>query len=123
MRPIYSPFGGFWNYLGEPNYSLVRILQNPPSFRLEDSRALDPLEVDMNDPPTFASGTPVWLVQVLRWNASLAALRRIVATWRWRIRYRRELVRKLQCGPHLIDDIGLTRQQVEAEIAKSFWQR
>ena len=26
-------------------------------------------------------------------------------------------------NPHLIDDIGLTRRQVEAEIAKPFWQR
>jgi uncharacterized protein YjiS (DUF1127 family) len=25
-------------------------------------------------------------------------------------------------NPHLIDDIGLTRRRVEAEIAKPFWQ-
>ncbi|EHK54991.1 hypothetical protein MAXJ12_22541 [Mesorhizobium alhagi CCNWXJ12-2] len=25
-------------------------------------------------------------------------------------------------NPHLIDDIGLTKRQVEAEIAKRFWQ-
>ena len=27
-----------------------------------------------------------------------------------------------KANPHLIDDIGLTRRQVEAEIAKPFWQ-
>ena len=26
-------------------------------------------------------------------------------------------------NPDLIDDIGLTKRQVEAEIAKPFWQR
>jgi len=25
-------------------------------------------------------------------------------------------------NPHLIDDIGLTKRQVEAETAKRFWQ-
>jgi uncharacterized protein YjiS (DUF1127 family) len=35
-----------------------------------------------------------------------------------------DLKRMLRDNPHLIDDIGLTRQQVEAEIAKlPFWQR
>src|ERR687898_3097120 len=33
MRRIYSPFGSFWNYLGELNYDAVRILQNSSSFR------------------------------------------------------------------------------------------
>ena len=46
-----------------------------------------------------------------------------VATWRERIRLRWELRRMLAGDPHLIDDIGLTRRQVEAEIAKPFWQR
>jgi uncharacterized protein YjiS (DUF1127 family) len=27
-----------------------------------------------------------------------------------------------EANPHLIDDIGLTRHQVEAEIVKRFWQ-
>ena len=45
-----------------------------------------------------------------------------IATWRWRIRFRWELEQKLKADPHLIDDIGLTARQVEAEIAKHFWQ-
>ncbi|NRP73865.1 hypothetical protein ILFOPFJJ_04783 [Ensifer psoraleae] len=77
----------------------------------------------MNDTPTLAlashkaarPGTP-------RRHYSLATLRSIVATWSERIRFRWELEQKLKHDPHLIDDIGLTRQQVEAEIAKPFWQ-
>lgn len=52
-----------------------------------------------------------------------ATLRGLVATWRWRMRFRRELAQKAKHDPHLIDDIGLTRRQVEAEIAKPVWQR
>lgn len=58
----------------------------------------------------------------------LATLRSIIAawrerTWRERIRFRWELEQMSKANPHLIDDIGLTRRQVEAEIAKPFWQR
>ncbi len=58
-----------------------------------------------------------------RRHYSLATLRSIIATWRWRMRYRWELEQRSQANPHLIDDIGLTKRQVEAEIAKPFWQR
>lgn len=51
-----------------------------------------------------------------------AMLRRTLATWCRRMRLRRELARKLKGDPHLIDDIGLTRRQVEDEIAKPFWR-
>ncbi|MGB3388582.1 MAG: DUF1127 domain-containing protein [Pseudaminobacter sp.] len=54
---------------------------------------------------------------------SRATLRGIMATWRERMRFRRELERKSRDDPHLIDDIGLTKRQVEAEIAKPFWRR
>lgn len=85
----------------------------------------------MNDTPTLASaphqavrpGTPVGLAEVSRRHDSLATLRSIIAAWRERIRFRRELEQKSKANPHLIDDIGLTRWQVEAEIAKPFWQR
>jgi len=58
----------------------------------------------------------------------LADLRSIIAalrerTWRERIRFRWQLRQMSKDNPHLIDDIGLTRQQVEAELAKRFWQR
>ena len=90
----------------------------------------------MNDTLTLASaphqaarpGTPVGPAEVSRRRYSLATLRSIIATWRertWRerIRFRWELEQMLEDNPHLIDDIGLTRREAEAEIAKRFWQR
>ena len=50
-------------------------------------------------------------------------LRSFIADWRWRLRFRRELKRKSTDDPRLIDDIGLTKRQVEVEIAKPFWRR
>ncbi|WVT72686.1 DUF1127 domain-containing protein [Sinorhizobium chiapasense] len=58
----------------------------------------------------------------LRWRTNLAALRSLVATWDRRTRFRRDLEQVSRNDPHLIDDIGLTRRQVEIEIAKHFWQ-
>ena len=89
------------------------------------------MEVAINGTPTLASaphqaarpGTPVGLAEMSRRHYSLATPRSIIATWRWRIRFRWELEQKSKDNPHLIDDIGLTRQQIEAEIAQPFWQR
>ncbi|UDL87648.1 DUF1127 domain-containing protein [Mesorhizobium sp. PAMC28654] len=54
----------------------------------------------------------------------LATLRSMIDNWRERTRYRWELKQMSKDNPHLIDDIGLTRLQVEEEIAKlPFWQR
>lgn len=47
----------------------------------------------------------------------------MIAIWGERQCFRRELERKSKDNPHLIGDIGLTRWQVEAEIAKPFWRR
>jgi uncharacterized protein YjiS (DUF1127 family) len=85
----------------------------------------------MNDTPTLGPalhqaawpGTPVGPAEVWRRHASLAALRSIIATWRERIRVRQALEQMSRDNPYLIDDIGLTRRQLEAEIAKPFWQR
>lgn len=49
--------------------------------------------------------------------------RGIIAIWSERKRTRWELDRMARDNPHLIDDIGLTKLQVEAETAKPFWQR
>ncbi len=84
----------------------------------------------MNDTSTLATapdraarpGTPVGPAEVSRRHYSLATLRSIIATWGERIRLRCELEQKLKDDPHLIDDIGLTRRQLEVEIAKPFWQ-
>ncbi|WP_246740871.1 DUF1127 domain-containing protein [Mesorhizobium sp. NZP2298] len=66
--------------------------------------------------------TPVG--QASRRRYSLATLRNTIAAWRGRTRYRWDLKRISEVNPHLIDDIGLTRRQVEDEIAKlPFWQR
>ncbi len=39
-----------------------------------------------------------------------------------RHRYRQDLRRLLQAGPHMIDDIGLTRSQALQEVEKPFWR-
>lgn len=66
--------------------------------------------------------TPV--EQVLPRRYSLAALRNTITAWRQHTRFRWDLKRISEANPHLIDDIGLTRRQVDEEIAKlPFWQR
>jgi len=84
----------------------------------------------MNAIPILASaprhaartGTPVRPAEVSRRRYGLATLRSIIASWDERKRFRWDLEQKSKANPHLIDDIGLTRRQVEAEIAKPFWQ-
>lgn len=51
-----------------------------------------------------------------------ATLSALLAAWDARLRFRWDLARKAAETPHLIDDIGLTRDEVAAEIAKPFWQ-
>lgn len=51
-----------------------------------------------------------------------ATLRSLVTTWEERRRFRSDLERMAKDNPHLIGDIGLTGREVEAEIAKPFWQ-
>ncbi|MGX1788780.1 DUF1127 domain-containing protein [Bosea sp. NPDC055332] len=67
----------------------------------------------MNDAPTLSSiSHPVCMEP-----------RGILVTWRERIRTRWKLAQMAQENPHLLKDIGLTTQQVEAEIAKPFWRK
>ena len=47
----------------------------------------------------------------------------LIAIWRWRTRFRWELEQRSRDDPRLIDDAGLTRRQIETEIAKPFWKR
>lgn len=70
----------------------------------------------MNDTP------PAGPADMSRRHDSPATLRSMMAAWDERKRFRRELERMSKANPHLIDDIGLTRRQAEAEIAKPFWQ-
>ncbi|MGO4736619.1 DUF1127 domain-containing protein [Bosea sp. 2KB_26] len=73
--------------------------------------------------PGTQSGTPLRPGDLSRGHESTAPRRSLLAVWRWRIRFRWELARKAQENPRLINDIGLTRRQVAAEIAKPFWRR
>lgn len=68
----------------------------------------------MNDAPTLASHAG---------HTGTADQRGILATWRERIRVRWKLAQMAQENPHLLKDIGLTKQRVEMEIAKPFWRR
>ncbi|CAD5258324.1 conserved hypothetical protein [Bosea sp. 62] len=68
----------------------------------------------MNDAPTLASHAD---------HTGTAGPRGILATWRERIRVRWKLAQMAQENPHLLKDIGLTKQRVEMEIAKPFWRR
>ncbi|PBC02570.1 hypothetical protein CK220_20060 [Mesorhizobium sp. WSM3860] len=45
-----------------------------------------------------------------------------ISTWRERLFYRNELARLARDAPHMIDDIGLTEEEVELELAKPFWR-
>lgn len=45
-----------------------------------------------------------------------------VSSWRERLFYRHELARLAKDAPHMIDDIGLTKDEVEFELAKPFWR-
>ena len=52
----------------------------------------------------------------------LSMLRDIITNYRARRRFRCDLERMSKENPHLIADIGLTKWQAEAEVAKRFWQ-
>ncbi|UIJ96511.1 DUF1127 domain-containing protein [Sinorhizobium meliloti] len=69
----------------------------------------------MNDIPSVVTETP-------RRPYRPATIRSIIVTWDERKRFRCELEQKLKDDPHLISDIGLTKLEAEAEIAKPFWQ-
>ena len=82
----------------------------------------------MNDTPAPAShqrtwpGAPARPAEVSRRPFSLRTLRSIIAAWEERKRFRWDLEQRSKDSPHLLQDIGLTRRQVEAEVAKPFWQ-
>ncbi|RWL91709.1 MAG: DUF1127 domain-containing protein [Mesorhizobium sp.] len=79
----------------------------------------------MNDsfaPSTCLAAVPA--THMGRRRYGLAALRSLIAEHRKQAYFRFELKRMARDNPHLIDDIGLTKKEVEAEIAKlPFWQR
>lgn len=50
------------------------------------------------------------------------SLTSLLAAWQARRRYRADLNRLLQVGPHMIADIGLTLQEAIDEAEKPFWK-
>jgi uncharacterized protein YjiS (DUF1127 family) len=50
-------------------------------------------------------------------------VRGLIEVWGARVRSRRQLADMARDMPELIVDIGLTMEQVEAEIDKPFWRR
>lgn len=76
----------------------------------------------MNDTPILASTLRQAVGPAEMSRRHLATPRSIIAAWSERIRLRWDFEQMSKANPHLIDDIGLTRRQVEAEIAKPFWQ-
>jgi uncharacterized protein YjiS (DUF1127 family) len=79
------------------------------------------MEVAMNDTPSLASA-PHQAIRPDMSRRRLDTLRSMIATWDERIRVRWELQQMSAANPHLIDDLGLTKRQVEAEITKTFWR-
>jgi uncharacterized protein YjiS (DUF1127 family) len=45
-----------------------------------------------------------------------------IAIWRRRLRHREALASLADMGPHILEDVGLNFQQVEAELKKPFWK-
>ena len=60
-------------------------------------------------------------IQTLR-AVGIGELRAAIHAGLERYRYRRELRRLLRVGPHMIDDVGLDRDQALHEADKPFWR-
>lgn len=107
----------FKNFLDALNYAPVRVLQNSSVFRADMEAAMNHIPI-----PLFRHQARVREENPMPLRAGLATLRGVIATWDRRARFRRDLKRVSRSDPHLIDDIGLARRQVEIEIAKHLWQ-
>ena len=57
-----------------------------------------------------------------RWPSSALATVALPTKWLQRHRYRSNLRRLLEAGPHLIPDIGLSTEEALFEICKPFWR-
>ena len=53
---------------------------------------------------------------------SWSGLKSLIKAWHDHTYFRHELARIAKDLPELIDDMGLTMKQVEAELAKPFWR-
>ena len=64
---------------------------------------------------TLAGRTKIHLPAGALWSQ----VAEMLLTWLDRTRHRRQLG---QLSPHMLKDIGLSRADVEAEVAKPFWR-
>lgn len=82
----------------------------------------------MHDTAASTTHRPLWLERFAtpdpepRRYSGFGMLAGLIEAWEERARFRWDLEQMVKANPHLIDDIGLTRRQAEAEIAKPFWQ-
>ena len=53
---------------------------------------------------------------------SLDQVSQVVSLWRSNWRYRRELIRLCELGPHFLSDIGVSVLDASVETAKPFWK-
>lgn len=47
---------------------------------------------------------------------------RLLMAWDERLRFRTQLAQMAEHAPELLDDVGLSKAQVEAEMSKPFWR-
>jgi uncharacterized protein YjiS (DUF1127 family) len=73
--------------------------------------------------PGLWSVKPATTAAAPRRRDNPAALRDMIAIWGRRMDFRGELTRLAKDCPELIDDLGLTMQDVEREAGKPFWRR
>jgi uncharacterized protein YjiS (DUF1127 family) len=73
----------------------------------------DSVQLDLREPPASVIGR----------RERRPHLVSLIATWTERARFREDLALKARDTPELVDDIGLTMAEVDAEIAKPFWRR
>ncbi|MER9144252.1 DUF1127 domain-containing protein [Mesorhizobium sp. M0871] len=76
------------------------------------SELCDAVQLDFHEPPAIATDAP-----------GRHRFRNLIAAWDNRAYCRWQLARMARETPQLIDDIGLTMAEVNAEIAKPFWRR
>jgi uncharacterized protein YjiS (DUF1127 family) len=77
------------------------------------SELYDAVQLDLRQPPASATSRSERRVGLIG----------LITTWFERALFREELALMARDTPELIDDIGLTMEQVEIELAKPFWRR
>jgi uncharacterized protein YjiS (DUF1127 family) len=53
---------------------------------------------------------------------SISQMAHVISQWQSNWRYRRDLGRLRELGPHMLADIGLSSDEAIVETAKRFWK-